>query len=70
MQAHTNFIRNFIRMNVSSEFHGTWSAGVIAAQPQAGQGAIGVAPHAEIMPVRVFGLGGEISSARLIEAIG
>jgi subtilisin family serine protease len=29
-----------------------------------------VAPNAEILPVRVFGLYGEITSARLIEAIG
>lgn len=55
---------------MSAEFHGTWSAGVIAAQPQAGQGTVGVAPNAQILPVRVFGLGGEITSARLIEAIG
>ncbi len=63
-------IRNIIRHEISAEFHGTWSAGVIAAQPVNGEGAIGVAPNAKILPVRVFGLGGEITAARLIEAIG
>ncbi|MBD2463045.1 S8 family serine peptidase [Oscillatoria sp. FACHB-1407] len=64
-----DWIRNYIRGDISAEFHGTWSAGVIAAQPHNGQGAIGVAPKAQILPVRVFGLGGEITAARLIEAI-
>lgn len=63
-------VRKWIQGDVASEFHGTWTSGVIAAHPQNGQGAIGVAPNAKILPVRVFGLGGEITSARLIEAIG
>lgn len=63
-------IRNWIRSNISAEFHGTWASGVIAAQPQQERGAIGVAPQAQILPVRVFGLHGEITSARLIEAVG
>jgi subtilisin family serine protease len=63
-------IRNTIRSRIGAEFHGTWVTGAIAAQPQTAQGAIGVAPNAEILPVRVFGLYGEITSARLIEAIG
>ncbi|MGJ3251901.1 MAG: S8 family peptidase [Elainellaceae cyanobacterium] len=63
-------IRNIIRSEISAEFHGTWSAGVIAAHPEEGTGAIGVAPRSQILPVRVFGLGGEITSARLIEALG
>jgi subtilisin family serine protease len=63
-------IRDRIRRQIASEFHGTWSAGVILAQPEAGQGAVGVAPKAKLLPVRVFGLGGEINAARLIEAMG
>jgi len=63
-------MRNLIRNTIAAEFHGTWAAGVIAAQPEAGQGTVGVAPEAEILPVRVFGLNGEITAARLIEAIG
>jgi serine protease len=65
-----NIIRDVIQSSISSEFHGTWSAGVVAAKPTDGQGAIGVAPNAKILPVRVFGLYGEITAARLIEAIG
>jgi subtilisin family serine protease len=65
-----NQVRDRIRRQIAAEFHGTWSAGVILAQPEAGQGAIGVAPKAKLLPVRVFGLNGEITAARLIEAIG
>jgi serine protease len=63
-------MRNMIRNTIAAEFHGTWAAGVIAAHPETGQGTVGVAPEAEILPVRVFGLNGEITAARLIEAIG
>lgn len=65
-----NTVRNWIRSGISAEFHGTWASGVIAAYPQSSIGAIGVAPQAEILPVRVFGLHGEITAARLIEAVG
>ncbi len=65
-----NLIRNYIRDDIAGEFHGTWSAGVIAASPASAIGAVGVAPKAKILPVRVFGLGGSITSAGLIEAIG
>ena len=65
-----SFLRNSIRDRIAAEFHGTWSAGVIAAHPAEDQGTMGVAPNAEILPVRVFGLGGEITAARLIEAVG
>ncbi|MCA1995020.1 MAG: S8 family serine peptidase [Coleofasciculus sp. S288] len=64
------WIRNYIRNRVAAEFHGTWSAGVIAARPAEEMGVTGVAPNAKILPVRVFGLGGEITSATLIEAVG
>ncbi len=63
-------IRNYIRSTIAAEFHGTWVSGVIAAHPQGNQGAVGVAPNAKILPVRVFGLGGKISSDSLVEAIG
>lgn len=63
-------IRNYVRNQIASEFHGTWSAGVIAANPSKKMGAVGVAPNAKILPVRVFGLGGEIDAASLVEAVG
>lgn len=65
-----NVIRNYIRSNIAAEFHGTWSAGVILAQPAGNQGALGVAPEAQLLPVRVFGLGGTTDEGKLIEAIG
>lgn len=65
-----NWIRNYIRNQIASEFHGTWCAGVIAAHPTREMGVVGVAPNAKILPVRVFGLKGEINSAALIEAVG
>jgi serine protease len=63
-------IRSYILNEVSGEFHGTWVSGVIAAKPQAAGGAVGVAPNAKILPVRVFGLGGSVSADTVIEAIG
>lgn len=63
-------IRDWIRGDIMAEFHGTWSSGVIAASPAAERGVVGVAPDAQILPVRVFGLGGEITMAALVEAVG
>ena len=63
-------IRQTILSDISSEFHGTWVSGVTIARPQDAQGVVGVAPNARLLPVRVFGLWGEISSAGLMEAIG
>ncbi|MBE9060589.1 S8 family serine peptidase [cf. Phormidesmis sp. LEGE 11477] len=54
----------------SGEFHGTWSAGVITARPQTNIGLVGVAPNAQFLPVRVFGLNGKITPTSLIEASG
>lgn len=65
-----NAIRNYIRSTIAAEFHGTWVSGVIAAHPNGDRGAVGVAPNAKLLPVRVFGLGGKIASDSLIEAIG
>lgn len=64
------WIRNIIRSDIAGEFHGTWSAGVIAANSRDNSGVLGVAPNAQILPVRVFALGGGIEVASLIEAIG
>ena len=63
-------IRQMILNPISAEFHGTWVSGVVAASPQETGSVVGVAPSAKILPVRVFGLGGEITGAILIEAIG
>jgi subtilisin family serine protease len=62
-------VRNYLRNEVAAEFHGTWSAGVIAAQSPDGQGVMGVAPKAKILPVRVFGLGGAITVDSLLGAV-
>ncbi len=63
-------IRRIVLNAISSEFHGTWVAGVVAANPQISGGVVGVAPNAKILPVRFFGLGGEIAADGLVEAIG
>jgi len=65
-----DLIRTIVLGKISSEFHGTSVAGVVAAKPQAVGGVVGVAPNAKILPVRVFGLGGAISGDALLEAIG
>ncbi len=58
------------RRNISSLFHGTWSAGVIAARPQTGDGMVGVAPNAQFLPIRVFGANNSYKNSALIEAAG
>ena len=69
-QQAAELIRRIILNEISGEFHGTWVSGVIAASPQETGGVVGVAPNARLLPVRVFGLGGEITGAILMEAIG
>lgn len=69
VEQRANYLRRLIQNNIAGEFHGTWSAGVIAASPAA-QGMVGVAPAADILPIRVFGLGGSITVASMIEALG
>ncbi len=64
------YARRYIQTEIAAEFHGTWSAGVVAAKPANAIGMIGTAPEAQLLPIRVFGLGGEITSAALVEAIG
>lgn len=63
-------VRHRLRQRVESAFHGTWVAGVIAAQGEGGRGLRGVAPQAQILPVRVFDVHGGTTTARLIEATG
>jgi len=63
-------VRQYILSEISYEFHGTMVAGVVAAKPQAAGGVVGVAPNAKLLPVRVFGLGGEIKGDALLSAIG
>jgi serine protease len=65
-----NVLRGYIRNQIGGEFHGTWVSGVIAAKPENGEGVVGVAPNAQILPVRVFGLDGSIVTSAYIEAIG
>lgn len=65
-----NLIRRIVLDTISGEFHGTMVAGVVAAKPQAMGGVVGVAPNAKILPVRVSGIGGQISGDGLLEAIG
>ncbi|BBD63375.1 peptidase S8/S53 (plasmid) [Nostoc sp. HK-01] len=60
----------FRTYKVGAEFHGTWVSGIIAAKPQDNQGLVGVAPNAQILPVRLFGLNGSYSPSAYIEAIG
>lgn len=52
-------LRSHLRHRVAKEFHGTWVGGVVAAHPQASKGVVGVAPNAQILPVRVMGLNGK-----------
>lgn len=60
--------RDSVRMYTAALFHGTWVSGVIAAHSQGGQGLVGVAPHAQILPVSV---GKEGPSAEaIVEGIG
>ncbi|MDF5716312.1 MAG: S8 family serine peptidase [Rhizonema sp. NSF051] len=64
-------LRPYIRAyKIGAEFHGTWVSGVIAAKPQNGEGVVGVALNAQILPVRVFGLNGSYTPSAYIEAIG
>ncbi|MHC5597102.1 MAG: S8 family serine peptidase, partial [Nostoc sp.] len=60
----------FRTYKIGAEFHGTYVSGTIAAKPQNGEGLVGVAPNAQILPVRVFGLNGSILTSAYIEAIG
>ncbi len=64
-----NTARFRLRNEVAGEFHGTMVSGVVAAQPQGEDGVIGVAPQAQILPIRVIGINGSFSSAAYLEAL-
>ncbi|NEP15161.1 MAG: S8 family serine peptidase [Symploca sp. SIO2C1] len=55
---------------VAREFHGTQVAGVIAARPQGELGVVGVAPSAQILPIRVSTIGVGVKPIHIIEGIG
>lgn len=63
------YMRNYMQSLVTDQFHGTWSAGVIAARPSNADGVVGVAPKAAILPIRGIGLHGTIQPETQIEAI-
>ena len=67
-------IRWLLSLRISSEFHGTMTAGTIASRPRPpqGQGLVGVAPNSNsrLLPVRAIGLGGEVRPASLVQALG
>jgi len=65
-----NKMRERIRSEVTSEFHGTWVSGAIAASSPNKKGLIGVAPNVKILPVRAAGIGGEFSTESIIASIG
>ncbi len=62
-------VREYLRMTIGGEYHGTWVSGVIAAKPSSPEGLTGVAPNAKILPVRVFGLNGSIFTESYLEAV-
>lgn len=51
-----------------SSFHGTFVAGIIAAQHDS-EGTAGVAPNVKILPIRALGTGGRGSASDLIKAV-
>ncbi|MGD1910597.1 MAG: S8 family serine peptidase [Rivularia sp. (in: cyanobacteria)] len=60
-------LRNKMRMDIASLFHGTWVSGIIAAGSQDPWGIAGVAPKAKILPVSVCKLG--CSFSHVVEGI-
>jgi serine protease len=59
-------LRDVLRSKTIGSFHGTMTAGVISAK---GNGLMGVAPKAKILPVRVGKLGTTISFAAVVEGL-
>ncbi len=65
-----DLVRNILaNIQVAREFHGTMVTGVAAARPQDERGLVGVAPQAQILPIRVLGLNGSFSIDGYLEAI-
>ncbi|PZD73714.1 Subtilisin NAT [Acaryochloris thomasi RCC1774] len=65
--AHANCLRRGIRGESAGTFHGTMVSGVIAAKSK--KGAVGIAPKAKILPVRVLGIEGYGSMINIAEGI-
>ncbi|MEB3294033.1 MAG: S8 family serine peptidase, partial [Synechococcales bacterium] len=65
----TKVIRSSLKGYVTSSFHGTNVAGVIAANAPDGKGLLGVSPNAKILPIRALGLGGTGQSSAILNAI-
>jgi thermitase len=64
-----DFVNDDKLVDTQSQEHGTHVAGTIAALADNGIGVAGVAPAAQILPLKVFGgLGSTSSAARLAEA--
>ncbi|BAY82003.1 peptidase S8/S53 [Calothrix parasitica NIES-267] len=60
-------LRDSIRRDIASLFHGTWVSGIIAARSEDALGVVGVAPNAQILPVTVCKSGCKIS--HIVEGI-
>lgn len=60
-------LRDKLRIDIASFFHGTWVSGIIAARSQDPWGITGVAPKAKILPVSVCKLG--CSFSHVVEGI-
>jgi serine protease len=65
--ATANCVRFYLKHESVHNFHGTHSAGVIAANSK--KGATGIAPKAKILPVRVLGLDGFGSQENIMSGI-
>lgn len=57
------------RASTNPSFHGSHVAGTLAAEGFNGLGGLGVAPMAQIMPLRVLGEGGSGSTYDIIQAV-
>ena len=55
--------------NVDCYGHGTFVAGIVAAAPASGTGFTGVAPGAQVLPIRIANNGGDVTSAALANGI-
>ncbi len=61
-------LRDYLRDNAVSSFHGTMSTGMIAGS--ASNGFQGIAPNVKILPVRAGGLGRSLSVIAILNSLG